>query len=52
VLPFLRQQINLPHMLGDRFANDPKLKRLLGYECQTSDSVLEYRQSRLARLGG
>ena len=49
VLPFMRQQINLPRMLGDRFADDPKLGRLLGYECQTPDSVLEYRQSRLAR---
>jgi ectoine hydroxylase-related dioxygenase (phytanoyl-CoA dioxygenase family) len=49
VLPFMRQQINLPSMLGERFADDPKLRRLLGYECQTPDSVLDYRRGRLAR---
>lgn len=51
VLPFLRQQINLPHMLGGRFSDDPRLRRLLGYDCQTPDSVLDYRRERLQRLG-
>jgi ectoine hydroxylase-related dioxygenase (phytanoyl-CoA dioxygenase family) len=49
-LPFVRQQIDLPSMLGDRFSNDPKLRRLLGYECQTPSSVMDYRQRRLERL--
>ncbi|MSP01035.1 MAG: phytanoyl-CoA dioxygenase [Acetobacteraceae bacterium] len=52
VLPFLRQQINLPRMLDGRFSDDPRVSRLLGYDCQTPDSVLGYRRGRLDRLGG
>ena len=50
VLPFLRQQIDLPRMLAGRYADDSKLGRLLGYDCQTPDSVLNYRRARLQRI--
>jgi len=50
VLPFMRQQIDLPAMLNGRFADDPRLRRLLGYESRTPMSVLDYRRERLDKL--
>lgn len=49
-LPFVRQQIDLPIMLGDRFSDNPMLRRLLGYEHQTPCNVVDYRQRRLGGL--
>jgi ectoine hydroxylase-related dioxygenase (phytanoyl-CoA dioxygenase family) len=51
VLPFMRQQVDLPKMLGGRYADDPKLSRLLGYDYQTPESVMDWRRSREAKLG-
>ncbi|MBV9861824.1 MAG: phytanoyl-CoA dioxygenase family protein [Alphaproteobacteria bacterium] len=50
VLPFLRQQVDLPAMLGGRYAEDPTLRRLLGYDAQTPKSVLEWRRGRLGQV--
>jgi ectoine hydroxylase-related dioxygenase (phytanoyl-CoA dioxygenase family) len=46
VLPFIRQQIDLPAALGGRYANDPMLRRLLGYDVQTPASVAQWRAQR------
>lgn len=51
VLPFLRQQIDLPTLLGDKYARDPALRQLLGYDARTPTSVESWRQAQLQRLG-
>jgi ectoine hydroxylase-related dioxygenase (phytanoyl-CoA dioxygenase family) len=48
-LPLIRQQISLPRVLGGRFADDPFLARLLGYEFETGESVREWRGRKLRR---
>jgi ectoine hydroxylase-related dioxygenase (phytanoyl-CoA dioxygenase family) len=50
VLPFMRQQVDLPTMLGGRYADDPKLRKFLGYECQTPDTVLDWRRERASKM--
>jgi len=47
VLPFIKQQISLPSILGDRFADDTDLARLLGYGAETANSAVEWRQDRI-----
>jgi ectoine hydroxylase-related dioxygenase (phytanoyl-CoA dioxygenase family) len=49
VLPFVRQQIDLPAMLGKKYAKDPALRRLLGYDAQTPTSVRNWRARRVAK---
>jgi len=34
-VPIMRQQIDLPALLGDDFVSDPSIRRLLGYDVQT-----------------
>ncbi|HUJ75398.1 MAG TPA: phytanoyl-CoA dioxygenase family protein [bacterium] len=38
-VPILRQQIDLPRALNGRHADDPALRRLLGYDAETPASV-------------
>jgi ectoine hydroxylase-related dioxygenase (phytanoyl-CoA dioxygenase family) len=45
--PFILQQISFPKMLGDRFADNPKLRKILGYESQIPDNVLQWRMQKL-----
>jgi ectoine hydroxylase-related dioxygenase (phytanoyl-CoA dioxygenase family) len=40
--PMLRQQIDLPRLLGNDFTTNPELRRLLGYEVSTPSSIEEY----------
>lgn len=49
-VPIIRQQIDLPRFLGDKFAEDESLRKVLGYTWQTPVSVDDYREGRLARL--
>ncbi len=49
-LPFFNQQISLPRVLKGRFADDPKLRRLLGYDIEPAESAFEWRDRRLAKL--
>lgn len=49
-LPFLQQQISLPSALGGRFSDDPRLRRLLGYEAPPAASALAWRRQKLERL--
>lgn len=48
-LPFIAQQISLPDALDGRFADDPPLARLLGYETTPARSVPSWRDRRRAR---
>lgn len=41
-IPLIKQQIDLPRMLGDGFAEDPDVRRLLGYGVETPLSVEDY----------
>ena len=50
-LPLIKQQISFPKMLGDRFLNDPELRRFLGYETETADNVQQWRQFKLKQRG-
>jgi ectoine hydroxylase-related dioxygenase (phytanoyl-CoA dioxygenase family) len=46
-LPLIQQQISLPDALGGRFADDPRLRRLLGYEAPPAASALDWRSKKL-----
>lgn len=46
-LPFVVQQISFPKMLGDRFKDNARLRRTLGYNSQIPDSVTEWRRAKL-----
>jgi ectoine hydroxylase-related dioxygenase (phytanoyl-CoA dioxygenase family) len=48
-IPLLRQQIDLPSLLGDQFATDHALRRLLGYDVRTPRSVAEYFAARAGK---
>jgi ectoine hydroxylase-related dioxygenase (phytanoyl-CoA dioxygenase family) len=52
VAGIIRQQIDLPSALGGKYADDPMLSRLLGYDAQTPQSVNEFRKRRLSRNTG
>lgn len=47
-LPLIKQQISLPKMLGGKFSDDQFLRRFLGYDTQTGESVLHWRESKLS----
>jgi ectoine hydroxylase-related dioxygenase (phytanoyl-CoA dioxygenase family) len=51
-VPIIAQQISLPAALQGRFADDPELARLLGYEAAPAASVAEWRERRYARERG
>jgi ectoine hydroxylase-related dioxygenase (phytanoyl-CoA dioxygenase family) len=48
-LPFIAQQISLPDVLGGRYADDPELARLFGYQTRPATSVEGWWTSRRAR---
>jgi ectoine hydroxylase-related dioxygenase (phytanoyl-CoA dioxygenase family) len=45
-IPHIRQQIDLPCALGEEFATDPAMRRLLGYDVRTPKTVAEYLSGR------
>jgi ectoine hydroxylase-related dioxygenase (phytanoyl-CoA dioxygenase family) len=47
--PIIAQQISLPDALDGKYAGDPVLARLLGYDVAPSRSVTAWRERRLAR---
>ena len=47
--PIIAQQISLPEALNGKYAGDPALARLLGYDVAPSRSVTAWRERRLAR---
>lgn len=46
----LRQQVDIPNMLGGKFSEDPFLSMLLGYDAATPPSVKEWREKRLTKM--
>jgi ectoine hydroxylase-related dioxygenase (phytanoyl-CoA dioxygenase family) len=52
VLPFIKQQIDLPAALGGKFRDDPLLKRLLGYESASPTSAYLWRKPKIDRAIG
>lgn len=48
-LPIMRQPISLPQMLQGKYADDPFLNMLLGYDSDTDASVYEWRMRRYKR---
>lgn len=51
-LAFIKQQISLPQILRGRFQDDEFLRKFLGYESESDESVTAFRQKRLNRLSG
>lgn len=49
-VPFIRQQIDLPVMLGPDYAQEPDVRRFLGYDVQTAPSVDAFYQSRWRKI--
>jgi ectoine hydroxylase-related dioxygenase (phytanoyl-CoA dioxygenase family) len=50
-LPLIKQQISFPKMLGGKFSDDPFLRKFLGYETETADSVQHWREFKLRQRG-
>jgi ectoine hydroxylase-related dioxygenase (phytanoyl-CoA dioxygenase family) len=50
-LPLIKQQISFPKMLGGKFSDDPFLRKFLGYETETADSVQQWREFKLSMAG-
>jgi ectoine hydroxylase-related dioxygenase (phytanoyl-CoA dioxygenase family) len=48
-VPLMRQQIDLPRLLGDDFVSDPQTRRLLGYDVRTPSTMAEFLASRERR---
>jgi len=50
-IPFIRQQVDLPAALGPQYTSDPRVRMLLGYDCQTPRTVAAYYDTRRIRNG-
>ncbi len=50
VLPFMKQQINIPAMLNGKFSDNPHWAQFLGYDSESDLSVKKFRQKRLDRI--
>jgi len=50
VLPFIKQQINLPLALDGKYSNEPILNRILGYLSKEYNDVLDFRKTRYNKL--
>lgn len=49
-VPIIKQQIDLPKLMGDRFSEDPVWENLLGYKFQVPNSVTDFRNKRLKKI--
>jgi ectoine hydroxylase-related dioxygenase (phytanoyl-CoA dioxygenase family) len=49
VKPLLKQQIDIPKFLGEKYIDDPALRRFLGYESQVPESVVAWRINRIKK---
>ena len=50
-LPFIKQQIDIPKILGGKFSDDKFFSRFLGYDSQPAGSVVSWRRQRLEPSG-
>jgi ectoine hydroxylase-related dioxygenase (phytanoyl-CoA dioxygenase family) len=48
--PLIKQQISLPKFLKGKHSEDGFLRKLLGYESETDESVIDFRRRRLKRI--
>ena len=48
-LPFVKQQVSFPRMLQGKLSENPELAYLIGYDSETEDSVINWRQRRRKR---
>jgi ectoine hydroxylase-related dioxygenase (phytanoyl-CoA dioxygenase family) len=46
-LPFIKQQISFPQSLRGKYKDDPSLSKLLGYDTEAAESVVQWRTNRL-----
>ncbi len=51
-IPFIRQQIDLPSTLGEDYSDDADVRRLLGYDVRTPQSVAAFYAARQKRAQG
>ena len=51
-VPFIRQQIDLPALLGADYTDDPEVRRFLGYEVRSPADVAAFYDGRKARVSG
>ena len=49
-LPFIKQQISFPKILGGRYQEDPFLRRFLGYDTEAAESVKQWRTARMQSI--
>jgi ectoine hydroxylase-related dioxygenase (phytanoyl-CoA dioxygenase family) len=49
-IPLIAQQVSVPDACGAKYADDPELSQLFGYEVIPPRSVLEWRERRLSRV--
>jgi ectoine hydroxylase-related dioxygenase (phytanoyl-CoA dioxygenase family) len=49
-LPFIKQQIDMPRILGGKYSDDDFLSKFLGYQSEAAESVVHWRRQRLKRL--
>jgi ectoine hydroxylase-related dioxygenase (phytanoyl-CoA dioxygenase family) len=50
-LPFMKQQISLPSLLGPDYTTDPALRQFLGYETEPPKSIEGWYEQRRERIG-
>jgi len=48
-LPLLKPQISFARCCGDKYAQDPFLRRFLGYDSEPAETVRQFREIRLQR---
>ena len=51
-LPSYKQQISFPRILKGKYSDNPFLRKLLGYDCETADNLLDWRKQRLQIRAG
>lgn len=49
-LPFIKQQMDLPQILGENYTTDHNLKKLLGYNSREYKGVNHFRNERIKRI--
>lgn len=52
VQAFMKQAINFPKMLNGKYSDDALSRKVLGYDTDTDDSVVEWRTRRYNRIRG
>jgi len=48
-LPFVKQQVSFPRMLNGKLSENKELAYIIGYDSETEDSVIKWRQRRKKR---